>query len=75
MRKKLACVAILAATAACLSGCSYLRATGPCFGTGCPSGTVGKSGQYKQGHAPKTASNPAQASKSSAAPTQKTQGS
>lgn len=55
MRNKLAFVAILAAAAACLSGCSYLMATGPCFGTGCPSRTVGHNGQYKLGQGPKTA--------------------
>jgi len=55
MRNKLAFVAILAAAAACLSGCSYLIATGPCFGTGCPARTVGQNGQYKRGQGPKTA--------------------
>jgi hypothetical protein len=62
MRTKLAWVAILTATAACLSGCSYLRPTGPCFGTGCPARTVGQNGQYKLGQGPKTAAKPVQAS-------------
>lgn len=73
MRSKLACVAILVATAAGLSGCSYLQATGPCFGTGCPSRAVGQNGQYKLGHGPKTAANPAQAMKATVAPQQPTQ--
>jgi hypothetical protein len=55
MRNKLAFVAILAAAAACLSGCSYLIATGPCFGTGCPARTVGQNGQYKLDQGSKTA--------------------
>jgi len=55
MRNKLAWVAILAAATACLSGCSYLRPTGPCFGTGCPARTVGHNGQYKLGEGPKKA--------------------
>jgi hypothetical protein len=74
MRNKLGYVAILAAIAACLSGCSYLRATGPCFGTGCPSRTVGQNGQYKLGQGPKSAATPAQATKIPATPPQKTQG-
>jgi hypothetical protein len=74
MRNKLAFVAILAAAAACLSGCSYLQATGPCFGTGCPSRTVGQNGQYKLGQGPKTAATTAHAANSLATPTQKTQG-
>ena len=53
MRSKLAYVLTLAAAAFYLSGCSYLRATGPCFGTGCPSRTVGQNGQYKLGQGPK----------------------
>src|ERR1700679_1340671 len=53
MRSKLAYGFILAAAASCLAGCSYLRPTGPCFGTGCPSRTVGQSGQYKLGQGPK----------------------
>jgi len=73
MRSKLVCVAILVATTAGLSGCSYLRATGPCFGTGCPARTVGHNGQYKLGQAPKTAANPAQAMKATVAPQQQTQ--
>jgi hypothetical protein len=73
MRSKLVCVAILVATTAGLSGCSYLRATGPCFGTGCPARTVGHNGQYKLGQGPKTAANPAQAMKATVAPQQQTQ--
>jgi hypothetical protein len=56
MRSKLAYGLTLAAAAFCLSGCSYFRATGPCFGTGCPARTVGQSGQYKMGQGPKPAS-------------------
>jgi hypothetical protein len=74
MRNKLACVAILVAATTCLSGCSYLRPTGPCFGTGCPARTVGQNGQYKRGQGPKTAATPAQATNTSATPPQKTQG-
>lgn len=74
MRNKLAYAVILTAAAACLSGCSYRVATGPCFGTGCPSRTVGKSGQYKVGEGPKTAAITAPASKASPASPQKTQG-
>jgi len=74
MRSKLACVALLVATTACLSGCSYLHPTGPCFGTGCPARTVGQSGQYKLGQGPKTASNPAHVMKSSIAPPSQTPG-
>ena len=55
MRSKLAYGFILAAAASCLAGCSYLRPTGPCFGTGCPARTVGQSGQYKLGQGPKSA--------------------
>jgi hypothetical protein len=72
MRSKLACAAILVATTAGLSGCSYLRATGPCFGTGCPSRTIGQNGQYKLGQGPKTGANPAQAIKATVAPPQQT---
>jgi hypothetical protein len=61
MRSKLAYGFILAAAASCLAGCSYLRPTGPCFGTGCPARTVGQNSQYKMGQGPKTAANPAQA--------------
>jgi hypothetical protein len=60
MRSKLAYGVTLAAAAFCLSGCSYLRATGPCFGTGCPSRTVGQSGQYKMGQGPKPATSNAE---------------
>jgi hypothetical protein len=56
MRSKLAYGFILAAAASCLTGCSYFRPTGPCFGTGCPARTVGQNGQYKMGQGPKTAS-------------------
>ena len=36
-----------------LTGCYYLRPTGPCFGVGCPARTVGQNGQYKKGEGPK----------------------
>jgi hypothetical protein len=74
MRNRFACLVILAAAAACLSGCSYFRPTGPCFGAGCPSRTVGQNGQYKMGQGPKTAAKPAQANQAAAPPPQKTQG-
>jgi hypothetical protein len=73
MRNKLAFVAILAAAVACLSGCSYLTATGPCFGTGCPSRTVGQNSQYKLGQGPKPGT-PAHAANSLVATPQKAQG-
>ena len=53
MSKKLSGMLILCVAALWLSGCSYFRATGPCFGVGCPAHTVGQSGQYKPGQAPK----------------------
>jgi hypothetical protein len=53
MSKKLSGMLILCVAALWLSGCSYFRATGPCFGVGCPARTVGRSGQYKPGQAPK----------------------
>jgi len=74
MGNKLACAAVLIAASAYLCGCSYLRATGPCFGTGCPARTVGQSGQYKVGQGPKTAANAAAATRASAAPPQNTKG-
>ena len=53
MSNKLSAVLILCMSTVCLSGCDLLRATGPCYGVGCPSGTAGASGQYKPGEAPK----------------------
>ncbi len=44
-----------------LTGCYFLRPTGPCFGVGCPARTVGQNGQYKKGEGPKTQSANAQA--------------
>ncbi len=35
-----------------LAGCYLLQPTGPCFGVGCPSHTVGQNGQYKKGQGP-----------------------
>ena len=67
MRSKFAYGFILAAAASYLAGCSYLRPTGPCFGTGCPAGTAGHSGQYKMGQGPKAAAKPAQAKTSASA--------
>jgi hypothetical protein len=37
-----------------LAGCYLLQPTGPCFGVGCPSHTVGQNGQYKKGEGPKS---------------------
>src|SRR5579863_4910236 len=54
MSKKLSAVLILCVSTVCLSGCDLLRVAGPCYGVGCPSGTAGRSGQYKPGEAPKT---------------------
>ena len=53
MSNKLSGMLILCVAALALSGCSYFRATGPCFGVGCPARTAGQSGQYKPGQAPK----------------------
>lgn len=54
MSKKLSGMLILCvSTTFWLSGCAYFRATGPCFGVGCPARTVGSNGQYKPGQAPK----------------------
>jgi hypothetical protein len=36
-----------------LTGCYYLRPTGPCLGVGCPAHTVGQNGQYKRNETPK----------------------
>ena len=44
-----------------LTGCYYLRPTGPCLGVGCPARTVGQNGQYKKGEGPKAQSAKAQA--------------
>ncbi|HEY0704193.1 MAG TPA: hypothetical protein VGD60_15590 [Candidatus Acidoferrales bacterium] len=74
MRSKLAYGVTLAAAAFCLSGCSYFRPTGPCFGTGCPSHTAGQSGQYKVGQGPKAAAATATHATQTAAPPQKTAG-
>jgi len=53
MSKKLSAVLILCMSTVCLSGCDLLRVTGPCYGVGCPAGTAGRNGQYKQGEGPK----------------------
>jgi hypothetical protein len=53
MSKKLNGMLILCVSALWLSGCAYFRASGPCFGVGCPSHTAGGNGQYKPGQAPK----------------------
>jgi hypothetical protein len=39
---------ILALCTLTLTGCYYLRPTGPCLGVGCPARTVGQNGQYKR---------------------------
>jgi hypothetical protein len=52
---------ILVASMLSLTGCYYLRPTGPCFGVGCPARTVGQNGQYKKGEGPKTQGANAQA--------------
>ncbi len=54
-------VMILLVSMLSLTGCYYLRPTGPCFGVGCPARTVGQNGQYKKGEGPKTQSATAQA--------------
>jgi hypothetical protein len=68
MSNKLSAVLILCMSTVGLAGCDLLRATGPCYGVGCPGGTPGHSGQYKPGEAPKAqnASAPAPASTRSA---------
>jgi hypothetical protein len=54
MSKKLSGMLLLCVSATLwLSGCAYFRATGPCFGVGCPARTAGANGQYKPGQAPK----------------------
>jgi hypothetical protein len=57
----LACGMALLLSMLSLTGCYYLRPTGPCFGVGCPARTVGQNGQYKKGEGPKTQSANAQA--------------
>jgi len=71
MSKNFSAVLILCMSAMSLAGCSLLRVAGPCYGVGCPTGTEGRNGQYKQGEGPKTqnASAPT-ATKSASAPTQ-----
>src|SRR5580692_9761618 len=68
MSNKLSAVLILCMSTVGLAGCDLLRATGPCYGVGCPGGTPGHSGQYKPGEAPKAqnASAPAPAATRSA---------
>ncbi|MGA8408642.1 MAG: hypothetical protein WB680_15810 [Candidatus Acidiferrales bacterium] len=53
MSKKLSGLLILCVSTLWLFGCVYFRATGPCFGVGCPAHSVGQNGQYKPGQAPK----------------------
>jgi hypothetical protein len=69
MSNKLSAVLILCMSTVGLAGCDLLRATGPCYGVGCPGGTPGHSGQYKPGEAPKAqnASAPAPATVRTAA--------
>jgi hypothetical protein len=50
-----------------LAGCYLLQPTGPCFGVGCPSHTVGQNGQYKKGEGPKS-QQPANARNSNSQP-------
>jgi hypothetical protein len=69
MSKKLSSVLILCMSAISLSGCSWFRVTGPCYGVGCPAGAPGHAGQYKPGEAPK-AQNATAPAKSASAPTQ-----
>jgi hypothetical protein len=69
MSNKLSAVLILCMSTVYLSGCDLLRVTGPCYGVGCPAGTAGRSGQYKQGEGPKAQNAPAPAN-SASAPTQ-----
>ena len=68
MSKKLSAVLILCMSAMSLSGCSWFRVTGPCYGVGCPGGTAGHSGQYKPGEAPKAQNAPAPAQVAAAQP-------
>jgi hypothetical protein len=59
MKKKTVGVLILASGMALLwstlslTGCYYLRPTGPCLGVGCPARAVGQNGQYKKNEGPK----------------------
>ncbi|MGA8036024.1 MAG: hypothetical protein WA823_14315 [Candidatus Acidiferrales bacterium] len=61
MRKRLSGILVIVACTSSLSGCAFMRFTGPCFGVGCPSGTPGESSQYKLGEGPKAAPPQAQA--------------
>ena len=62
MSNKLSAVLILCMSTVGLAGCDLLRATGPCYGVGCPGGAPGHSGQYKPGEAPKAQNGSAPAS-------------
>src|SRR5271156_1466780 len=53
MSNKLSAVLVLCISTISLSACDLFRATGPCYGVGCPSGAPGRNGQYKQGEGPK----------------------
>jgi hypothetical protein len=66
MSNKLSAVLVLCMSTICLSGCDLLRATGPCYGVGCPGGTPGHSGQYKPGEAPRAQNASAPASSQTA---------
>jgi hypothetical protein len=61
MRKQLSGFLVVVACTASLSGCAFIRYTGPCFGVGCPAGAPGESSQYKMGEGPKAAAPQAQA--------------
>lgn len=61
MRKRLRGILVVVACTASLSGCAWMRFSGPCFGVGCPAGTPGESSQFKLGEGPKAVPPQAQA--------------
>src|SRR5271170_2589677 len=70
MSNKLSAVLILCISTVSLSACDLIRVAGPCYGVGCPTGTEGRNGQYKQGQGPKAQNASAPAPAKPAAPAQ-----
>lgn len=70
MSNKLSAVLILCISTVSLSACDLIRVAGPCYGVGCPTGTQGRNGQYKQGEGPKAQNASAPAPAKPAAPAQ-----
>ena len=44
MSNKLSAVLVLCILTISLAGCDLFRATGPCYGVGCPAGAPGRNG-------------------------------